>query len=378
MLIKHKIHNTPDIPVFRFVMEESLRNSLASACSRVIDSRQFIFGNEVLQFEKEFSDYCGVSTCVTVANGSDALLLALRAVGVNTGDKVHLVANAGFYGSAAVREIGAIPVYLDVDEDSQNLSPVEVGNTINKNPKAIIVTHLYGHLANIEEIVKIAQNKSVPVIEDCAQGHGAMRDGKYAGCFGTAACFSFYPTKNLGAFGDAGAVITNNPEIALKLQKLRQYGWGSKYHIEIPGGRNSRLDEMQAVVLREKLPYLDRWNEERRKIARQYNEAFSGLSVRCPPSLSEDYVAHLYVLRVKHRSKFRKFFTNKGIATDVHYPIPDHLQPAYQCEQIAGSLPVTEEACNSVVTLPCFPGMTDAEISRVIEAVVAWDQECCH
>jgi dTDP-4-amino-4,6-dideoxygalactose transaminase len=356
------------IPLFRVPDDPTVKN-LVAPISRVLKRGNFVLGPEVSGFERKFSEYCGVAHCVSVASGTDALDLALRAVGVRQGDKVMLVANAGFYGSTAVHLIGAIPHYLDVDQDSLNLDPEEIVPALKNPPAAIIVTHLYGQLAEIEQIVKLAEKMEVPVIEDCAQSHGAMRGGRRAGSFGTVGCFSFYPTKNLGALGDGGAIVTQNEQVAAKLRQLRQYGWGIKYHVELPGGLNSRLDEIQAAILSDKLPLLDGWNAERRRIAGGYNEAFVDLPVSCPPSTGQDYVAHLYVLRVQNRSAFRNFLNKNGVATDVHYPVPDHFQPAYQCEQKRGRLVVTEQTCESVVTLPCFPGMTDVEISQVIGVV---------
>jgi dTDP-4-amino-4,6-dideoxygalactose transaminase len=236
-------------------------------------------------------------------------------------------------------------------------------------PKAVIVTHLYGQLADIEKLVALCHQTNVPLIEDCAQAHGAARNGKRAGSFGDIGCFSFYPTKNLGALGDGGAVVTQNSGLAARIRSLRQYGWSQKYTVTLSEGRNSRLDEMQAAILREKLPHLDRWNAQRREISRQYSEAFAELPVCCPSSTAEDYVAHLYVLRLENRAAFREFLKGQGIATDIHYPIPDHLQPAYANAQTCGGMRITETACASVVSLPCFPGLLESEIAIVIDAV---------
>ncbi|MDH3410936.1 MAG: DegT/DnrJ/EryC1/StrS family aminotransferase [Gammaproteobacteria bacterium] len=342
---------------------------LASAVQRVMDSHWYILGKEVSEFEREFAEYCGVPYCVGLANGTDALELALRSVGAGEGDRVVLAANAGFYGSTAVRIIGAVPVYTDVDPQTLTLAPTALRKVLEKGVKAIIVTHLYGQLADVTTIVDLAAEFDVPVIEDCAQAHGAARGGRRAGAFGHVGCFSFYPTKNLGALGDGGAVITSRAEIAARVRRLRQYGWGAKYHVEAPGGRNSRLDEIQAAVLRAKLRHLDAWNARRRAVARSYNEAFVELPARFPPSTGEDYVAHLYVLRVANRARFRKVLNERGVASDVHYPVPDHLQPGYPCEDGKGALPVTEAACDSVVSLPCFPGIKDEQVEQVIEAV---------
>lgn len=361
------------VPLFRPI-DDGLREIFMRAIERVLDSHWYVLGKEVTEFEKAFADYCGVQHCVCVANGTDALEIALRVLGVVAGDRVVLVANAGFYGSTVLHLIGALPVYAEVDRASMTMSTDKLASILATKPKALIVTHLYGQLADIETIVQMATEYDVPVIEDCAQAHGSSRNGKRAGGFGTLGCFSFYPTKNLGALGDGGAVVTDDKTRANLLRQLRQYGWVSKYIVGQPGGRNSRLDEMQAAILHEKLHHIDDWNTERRSLARRYNDAFSDLPVVCPASTEEDFVAHLYVLRVLNhkRDSFREWMAERGIATDVHYPLPDHLQSAYPCSQSAGSLPITEELCQSVVTLPCFPGITEKEVEYVINSVRAF------
>ncbi|MGF6692087.1 aminotransferase EvaB [Metapseudomonas resinovorans] len=341
---------------------------LNTPLAKVLSSHWYILGDEVKSFEAEFSEYVGVEHCVSVANGSDALELALRGLGVTTGDRVVAVANAGFYGSTAIHAVGAIPLYVDVDPNKLTLCPKALMDVIASKPAAVIVTHLYGQLADIEELVKIASAEGVPILEDCAQAHGARRNGKQAGSFGDVACFSFYPTKNLGALGDGGAVVTNDSKLAARIRQLSQYGWSQKYQVSLPGGRNSRLDEMQAAILRVKLPHLSRWNEQRRAIAKRYNQAFSGLGVELPPCLDEDYVAHLYVLRVKDRSRFAAALKEKRISTDIHYPVADYRQPAYEAAPHF-ALPVTESSCETVISLPCYPGLTDEEVQRVIDAV---------
>ncbi|WP_242195771.1 MULTISPECIES: DegT/DnrJ/EryC1/StrS family aminotransferase [unclassified Pseudomonas] len=339
----------------------------------VLDSHWYVLGNEVKLFEEEFAGYVGIKHCVSVANGSDALELALKGLGVNPGDHVVAVANAGFYGSTAIHAVGAEPLYVDVDPASLTICPKSLAQVLDSKPAAVIVTHLYGQLANIEEIVRIASAAGVPVLEDCAQSHGARRNGKQAGSFGTIACFSFYPTKNLGALGDGGAVVTDDDELATRIRQLRQYGWTQKYQVSVPGGRNSRLDEMQAAILRVKLPHLDTWNEQRRAIAKRYNAAFAALDMQLPCSTGEDYVGHLYVVRVKARAQFAAALKEKSVSTDIHYPIADHKQPAYAAKPAA--LSVTEHACETVISLPCYPGLTDEEVDRVIEAVTAYFSE---
>lgn len=335
---------------------------------KVLDSNWFILGNEVKLFEDEFAAYVGTKHCISVANGSDALEIALRSLNVKRGDKVAVVANAGFYGSTACHSIGAVPLFVDITEASLTMCPLKLKGAVAEKPAAIIVTHLYGQMADIESLIQIAKDAGIPLIEDCAQAHGAKLNGKMAGAFGDVSCFSFYPTKNLGALGDGGAVLTSNPAIAKKVQQLRQYGWSQKYCVSEAGGRNSRLDEMQAAILRVKLPQLDRWNSDRRQIAKIYNDAFSNLDVHVPKSTGSDFVAHLYVVRIADRAGFMTYLKNLHIATDIHYPIPDHQQPAYAVDKSL-QLTVTENACNSVVSLPCYPGLTSDEVSRVVDGV---------
>ena len=293
---------------------QAIADEIETAVKRVIDAGWYILGPEVSRFEAEFASYCGSKECVTTANGTDALELALRALGIGAGDHVGTVANAGGYATTAILRAGAVPVFLDVDEVTWTISPQELSKA--KNLRAAIVTHLYGKMADMPALLA----SGVALIEDCAQSHGARLQGRAAGTWGVAGCFSFYPTKNLGALGDGGAVITNDENLSDQMRALRQYGWKTKYISEVPGGRNSRMDAIQAAILRVKLPYLDQWNQRRREIAARYDVAFGKR-----PCLGEDYVAHLYVLRSRrpHRDRLRELLAAKGIATDVHYPVPD-------------------------------------------------------
>ena len=363
--------------VLMFSTKEANRGiDLLSPIKRVLESQWYVLGSEVSHFEKEFAEYNGVGQCVSVANGTDALELGLRALDIKEGDIVITTANAGFYSSIALHLIGAKPVYVDINPATHTLCINALQKTLKSvKPKAIIVTHLYGQLADIEAIVEVANEVGITVLEDCAQSHGAKRNGRFAGSFGAIGCFSFYPTKNLGALGDGGAVITKDSRIAEKLRQYRQYGWSSKYRVDLPGGKNSRLDEMQAAILREKLLYLDGHNSIRRHIAHLYNQAFENLHLSCPVSLGYDYVAHLYVIQVNNRDSFRSFLNTHGIMTDIHYPIPDHLQSAYICEQKRDAVPITEKVCDKVVSLPCFPGMEEEDIKRVIKTVSLYFQQ---
>jgi dTDP-3-amino-2,3,6-trideoxy-4-keto-D-glucose/dTDP-3-amino-3,4,6-trideoxy-alpha-D-glucose/dTDP-2,6-dideoxy-D-kanosamine transaminase len=342
---------------------------LQRAILRVLASEHYILGPEVQAFEKRFADYCGVSHCVGVGNGTDALELSLRVVDIQPNDRVAIVANAGSYASTAVRAVGATPVWVDVDPQGMTMAPEQLAAVIADGIAAVIVTHLYGQLADIEAVQSVVRTAGVPLIEDCAQSHGARRHGRMAGSFGDLGCYSFYPTKNLGALGDGGAIVTSDESLATRLRSLRQYGWSRKYHADAAGGRNSRLDELQAAVLFEKLPRLDDWNSERREIARRYSDGLSDLPVVPPLSLDEGFVAHLYIIRVEERDLLLSHLTRSGIGADIHYPVADHRQPIHAAHGAPPHLPVTEDACARVLTLPCYPGLQRAQQDLVIASV---------
>jgi aminotransferase EvaB len=353
--------------VFDFAADPELDVALRDAAARVFASGWYVLGDEVSAFEREFAQFCGTRDCVGVGNGTDALELALRASGVERGARVAVVANAGYYASAALAAIGAEPVFVDVDE-TLTMAPASLEASIG-GVTAVVVTHLYGRLAAIEAIVVIADAHGIAVVEDCAQAHGAQRLGRRAGSFGTAGCFSFYPTKNLGALGDGGAVVTSNDAIASRVRVLRQYGWSQKYRVEHAGGRNTRLDELQAAFLRIKLPRLPAWNAARLAIARRYQDRLRGLPIMLPDFRDDENVAHLFVVRVQHREAFRARLREAGIATEVHYPVPDHRQPVRTMRDV--ELPMTEAACRQVVSLPCYPGLPLSEVDRVADVVWA-------
>jgi dTDP-4-amino-4,6-dideoxygalactose transaminase len=275
------------------------------------------------------------------------------------------------YATTAIRAIGATPVFADIDDASMLMSPRSVEAHI-AGCDAVVVTHLFGRLAPVGDICRIADAHRVAVIEDCAQAHGARRNGKTAGAFGAAGCFSFYPTKNLGALGDGGAIVTDDAELAASLRKLRQYGWSSKYRAEMAGGRNSRLDEMQAAALRAKLPHLDAWNERRREIARRYRAGITHPAVRLPGEIDEANVAHLFVVRTQERDSLAAHLKRRGVPVDIHYPVPDFMQPALASVCGPVHAPVTEAACRTVLTLPCFPALRDAEVDAICAAVNDW------
>ncbi len=348
---------------------DALADPLQQAANRVLRSGWYILGEEVRGFEEEFARFLGASHCVGVANGSDAIELALRAAGIGRGDEVIAAANAASYASNAILALGAVPRYADVHPESMTLSPAALAKAATPKCRAVIVTHLFGRLADMDAIKQESDKLDLIVIEDCAQAHGADRAGRSAGTFGQLGCYSFYPTKNLGAVGDGGAVVTADASLADKVRSLRQYGWSRKYRTETPGGRNSRLDEIQAAVLRAKLPHLREWNRRRREIARCYSDSFQTLDLKAP-DIDDEHVAHLYVVRTKHRNALKEGLSRKGIATDIHYPVPDYRQPALRRWVPADfELPVTEECCRSVLSLPCYPEMRDAEVDSVISSV---------
>lgn len=348
--------------------------ALKAAFARVLDSQRYVLSRETAGFEAAFADYCGVGACVGVGNGTDALEIGLAALGVGTGDTVVTVANAGFYASTAIHALYARPVYVDVDPASLTLSPDALRASLaalDEAAKAIVVTHLYGRLADMDAILPLAAEAGVPVLEDCAQAHGAQKGGVRAGAYGALATFSFYPTKNLGAIGDGGAVVGSDPDLMTRVRELRQYGWSSKYTVAHPHGRNSRLDEVQAAFLNLKLAHLDAHNAQRRAIAARYDAAFADLDLVTPPGSEADTVAHLYVVRSPDRAALRARLQEAGVMTDIHYPIPDHRQPVQEAlaPLVPGPMEVTEDAARTVLSLPCYPGMPDADVDRVIAAV---------
>ncbi len=326
-----------------------------------------MLGPRVAAFEAAFAAYCGVGECVGVANGTDALEIALRALGCGPGDEVITVPNAGMYSTAAILAAGARPVLVDIEPGRMTMDPAGLALALRPATKAVIVTHLYGRLADLGSIANVLASRNIPVVEDCSQAHGAEFGGKKAGSFGAAGCFSFYPTKNLGSLGDAGAIVTHDRAIARSARELRQYGWEAKYHAARPGGRNSRLDEIQAAVLSLKLPRLDSWNAKRRAILGRLRQAHAGGRVLTP---GLDDVAHLCVLRSRFRSALMAHLARDGIGSDIHYPIPDHRQPALRGVFASDlSLPQAEAAAAEVLSVPCFPELTAGEIDRICDSL---------
>lgn len=351
-----------------------IAGQLEQAAAAVIGSGYFVLGPNVKAFEKEFAAWCGATDCVSVANGTEALELGLRSLGVTAGKSVAVVANAAMYGTTAVLACGGEPVFVDIDPVTCTMDPKALEAILaTRTIDVVIVTHLYGRLADMEAFTALARKHGFAIFEDCAQAHGAQDStGQKAGTFGSAASFSFYPTKNLGALGDGGAVTTNNSDIADILRRLRQYGWTAKYRNELAGGRNSRLDEIQAAFLRVMLPLLDGWNARRRQIANRYSAEIRNVKIQVPPASGNEFVAHLYVVHTADRDNLQKHLSSRGVASEVHYPVPDYAQPLFGNRFAGGVTPVTDRSCASVLTLPCFPELSDEEVSLVIEACNRW------
>jgi dTDP-3-amino-2,3,6-trideoxy-4-keto-D-glucose/dTDP-3-amino-3,4,6-trideoxy-alpha-D-glucose/dTDP-2,6-dideoxy-D-kanosamine transaminase len=345
-----------------------------AAVRRVLESGWYVHGPEHAALEAELAAFVGVRHAVGVANGTDALALALLAVGCEPGSEVVTAANAGGYTSSAAVRIGCALVYADVDPGTLLITLDTLAAALGPSTRAVVITHLYGNVADIEPIVAMCRSRGVAVIEDCAQALGGMVGSRRAGSFGDAAALSFYPTKNLGAAGDGGAVVTDDDAIAASVRSLRQYGWGSKYTIERPNGANSRLDEIQAAVLRIGLHELDRLAARRQEIVRRYDRALIGTSAKAVSGASGSFVAHLAVIRSPERTQLRELLTAAGIQTDIHYPVPDHFQPGLPPPARETVLPETERAVEEILTLPCFPEMTEREIDRVCEALAGADQ----
>jgi aminotransferase EvaB len=355
---------------------QRFRERLNSAFDRVLSSSNFILGDEVSQFESELASYQNTKSAVAVANGTEALQIAMQALGVRAGDAVVSVANAGGYSSVAANAIGAQVYYCDVSRDNLQISPESFSDLIASGLragikfKAVVVTHLFGSMAPVGQIVNLANAHGIPVIEDCAQALGSSIGGQKAGTFGHVATFSFYPTKNLGGLGDAGAITTDSPEIAYKARKLRQYGWDSKYSIQIESGLNSRMDELQAAALRVKLPFIDLLNAERCAIHSQY-ENTQITRGRLVNKSGPSYNGHLAVLDTNGliRDDVRELFKSLGIRTDIHYPIPDHKQRGFHVASELVSLAVTEQKAESILTIPLYPEMEPEYVHRVIQAL---------
>jgi dTDP-4-amino-4,6-dideoxygalactose transaminase len=351
----------------------SHKGEIDAAVSRVLDKGWYILGEEVKAFEAEFAAFIGAAHAVGVGSGTEALHLALRACGIGQGDEVITVAHTAVATVSAIELAGATPVLVDIEPDFYTLNPALLEAAITPRTKAIIPVHLYGQPADLEPIMEIARRHEVRVIEDCAQAHGAKYKGRRVGSYGDMACFSFYPTKNLGAVGDGGMVATSSPELAERALLLRQYGWADRY-VSSLSGWNSRLDELQAAILRVKLPHLDSDNRKRRRLANMYDETLAALGLCLPRERAEvEHVYHLYVVRSERRDDLQAFLKSREVGVLIHYPVPVHLQPAYQ-NRLSGSdhLPETERAAREVISLPIYPELDESQLQKVVAEVQAF------
>jgi len=348
--------------------EAGLSNEIDAALRRVVDSCWYILGPEVESFEKEFAESLGAAHAIGTASGTDALSLALLAAGISEGDEVVTSPLTATFSVLAITRIGARPVFADVDEQTLQLSAAAVERKLTPATRAILPVHLYGSGGEIESLTALAEGRGITVVEDACQAHGASRQGKSLGLWGSAGAFSFYPTKNLGALGDGGIVVTDDAALAAKVRRLRNGGQSSRYvHEEL--GWNSRLDEIQAAVLRAKLPYLGRWNERRRELSARYEAGLRTTKFR-PVSVTdpEHSARHLFVVHATSRESLMEQLLDRGVGTLVHYPTPAHLQPAYRyLGHGVGSFPIAEAASESVVSLPLYPSLSDDDVDYVIQ-----------
>ena len=344
---------------------------IRTAIDRVLVSQQFILGREGAALEEEIAALCGVAHGVGVASGTDALILALRACGVHPGDEVLLPPFTFVATGSAVSALGAKPVFADIRPETYNLDPSELERRVTPRTRAIIVVHLYGLAADMDPILSFAKSRKLPVIEDNAQAIGASYKGRPTGSFGDAACISFYPTKNLGAYGDAGMIVTNSPELATRLRSLRNHGQSLKYLSNEPGW-NSRLDELQAAILRVKLRHLSEWQRARRANAAEYTRLLQQMPGVMPPIEPEGFqhVYHQYTIRTEHRDALQQHLTAQKIGSTVYYPYPLHLQPLYaSLGHKPGDFPHAERAAQEVLSLPMYPELRKDQIARVVEAI---------
>ena len=346
---------------------------IIQAVTRVLNSDSYILGTEVELFEKEFAEYIGTSNCIGLNSGTDALIFSLKALGIGSGDEVITPSHTAVATVSAIISCGATPVFVDVDPVFYTIDPSLIAEAISTRTKALVVVHIYGLPCDMDVIQEIVAENGIYLVEDCAQAHGAEWKRRKVGTFGSVGCFSFYPTKNLGAIGDGGAVVTNDPTLANRIRGLRQYGWDQN-RISIETSGVSRLDEIQAAILRVKLPHLDEKNARRRAIAEAYSIKLHGSDVILPsgrPGATHAY--HLFVVQVLDRNEMIRVLNQRGIFPGVHYPIPVHLQPAYRDLKSSTSIPmpVTERLAKTILSLPMFPELENYEIDRVCEEIIS-------
>lgn len=349
---------------------QGIKQEIDAAIARVLETSQFVLGAEVAEFEKEFAAYCGTSDCIAVNSGTSALHLALLAAGIGPGDEVITVPFTFVASVAAILYAGARPVLVDIEPRSFNMDPNAIEAAITARTKAILPVHLYGQTADMDPILDIAKRHGLVVIEDAAQAHGAKYKGRPAGSISGIACFSFYPAKNLGAYGEGGAVTTSNPEYARKVRMLRDWGQDRKYH-HMLRGFNYRMEGFQGAILRVKLRHLESWTQARRAVAAKYDELLQDAAIERPAQMPwARHVYHLYTVRVEDRDGLRRALHAEGIQTAVHYAIPAHLQPAYaDLGYRKGAFPQSEAASNHVLSLPIYPELSVQAITEVASAV---------
>ena len=349
----------------------AIGGEIRTAVERVMASQQFVLGREGMALEEELAKLCGVAHGVGLASGTDALILALRACGVHAGDDVLLPPFTFVATGSAVSALGAKPVFVDIRPDTYNINPAELERRVTPRTRAIVVVHLYGLAADLDPILAFAKSHKLPVIEDNAQAIGASHKGRRTGSLGEAGCVSFYPTKNLGAYGDAGMVLTNSAELAARIRSLRNHGQAGKYLSSEPGW-NSRLDEIQAAILRVKLRHLSSWQRARQAHAAEYHRLLSAIPGVMPPLAPEgfEHVYHQYTIRVEKRDALQRYLADRKIESTVYYPYPLHLQPLYSAlGHQAGDFPHAERAAQEVLSLPMYPELRKEQIARVVEAV---------
>jgi dTDP-4-amino-4,6-dideoxygalactose transaminase len=348
----------------------AIKAEIDAAVQEVLDSGWFVLGKNVEAFEKEFAEYCGARFAVGVGSGVEAIHLAVAACGIGPGDEVITAPNTAVPTALGISFAGARPAFADIEPDTFLIDPNKVAGAITKHTKAIMPVHLYGQTASMSPLREIAARHGLVIVEDAAQAHGALYQGRKAGALGAAGCFSFYPSKNLGCCGEGGAVTTDDERIAERVRMLRNYGQADRYHHKMKG-YNARLDEIQAAILRVKLRHLDAWNARRREIASMYKAGLKGADATCPVERSDgQHVYHLYVIRSKRRDALQADLKAKGVGTQIHYPIPVHLHEAYADLGFGpGSFPMAEEAAREVLSIPIFPELTDEEVGRVIAAI---------
>lgn len=348
---------------------KEIGKEIREAINKVLESGWFILGGEVINFEKEFSNYIGTKYGVGVSSGTDAIIISLMALGVGSGDEIITVSHTSGATTMAILLTGAKPIFVDIEEDTMLMDVTKIETRITNKTKAIMPVHLYGHPVDMDSLIKISKKCNIPIVEDCAQAHGAEFKGRKIGSIGKLGAFSFYPTKNLGAYGDAGMIVTSDEGLYKKLLMLRQYGWEERDK-SVMKGVNSRLDEIQAAVLRVKLKHLDEWNEKRRKIAELYNNLLRDSNVILP--IEKDYAKHVYylfVIRSKNRDELKQHLLKNEIQAQIHYPIPVHKQKTYLDLGYKIHLPVTEMVCNEILSLPMHPWLKENEIKKIVRVI---------